>query len=524
MIVDDDVQIRDGIKQGIDWSELGIRQVFAASNGIEALELFEEHRPKIVITDVRMPGMDGLELFESIIGFDSAAKVIIISGYSDFEYLKKAIQYGAVDYELKPIKVGSIIKLIKKIKEDIIKEEATEEEFQKYKESHKERFLQNLFKGKISDRNIIIENFKQYFHFDARGILLCAAIEIDSYDGGYGMKPDATNREDIFDTIRNCLQDTILSLSKGILIRTEEKFLTFVFKIEDTYEYSAFLKCKSCNAFKDINSELESKYGISVSMGVSDRGKAEDVFFLYKKAMKALEYKFYKGRKSLNFFENDSDEPQDDRICDNIEQDEIINCIIKCDFDQADKILKKSFNQLKKEKCYDRKAVESHARLLVDILVGACKSNGIDIKGYINGERWYSVPFLETIDDYCDWTLAAYHNVLNKVKNIIEQKNPMILRACEYININYAKDITLSCVACCVEKTPNYLSYIFKKEMGISFSDYLNSVRIDNAKELLKSTNLLVCEIAEKVGYKNISYFTQIFKKKTGCAPSNLRK
>ena len=523
MIVDDDVQIRDGINWGIDWSELGIRQVFTAANGIEALKLFKEHRPKIVITDVRMPGMDGLELFRSIIGLDPAAKVIIISGYSDFEYLKKAIRYGAVDYELKPIKVGSIIKLIKKIKEDIVREKATEEEFNIYRESHKARFTQDLFRGKISDRNIIIENFKQYFDFDIRSMLLCAAIEIDGCDGLFCSGPDI-NSDEVFGTIRNYLNNSILSPSKGILFKIEDKLFAFIYKIEDTYGYTAFLKHESGNVFKGLNIETEKKHGISASMGISSRGKTEDIFLLYKQAAEALEYKLYRGRKSLNFFENASSSAQDAGRCDNIDRDELRNCILKCDFSLIDKILRKNFNHFKKNKCHDRKAVERCVRLLIDVLLAACKANGFDADSFFDSEQWYSIPCFETVDDYRVWVTDVYNKNLDKVKNIIGQKNPMILKACEYININYANNITLSSVAGYVQKTPNYLSCVFKKEMRISFSCYLNNIRLDKAKELIKSTNLLISEIAEKVGYKDTSYFTQIFKKQTGFAPSYLRK
>ncbi|MGO4543108.1 response regulator, partial [Paenibacillus sp. 2TAB19] len=117
LIVDDDEQIRSGMEQGIDWAALDIEEVVTASNGLEAMIQFTEHMPEIVVTDVRMPGMDGLELLERIKEIKSETRVVILSGYNEFEYLKKAIQLDAVDYEMKPIRVRNFIALIQKIKE-----------------------------------------------------------------------------------------------------------------------------------------------------------------------------------------------------------------------------------------------------------------------------------------------------------------------------------------------------------------------------------------------------------------------
>ncbi|MGO4376527.1 response regulator, partial [Paenibacillus sp. MCAF20] len=122
-----------------------------ASNGLEAMIQFTEHMPEIVVTDVRMPGMDGLELLERIKEIKSETRVVILSGYNEFEYLKKAIQLDAVDYEMKPIRVRNFIALIQKIKEEIIRERVSEQEFIKYKASYMGNFADELLSGGLSD-------------------------------------------------------------------------------------------------------------------------------------------------------------------------------------------------------------------------------------------------------------------------------------------------------------------------------------------------------------------------------------
>jgi two-component system response regulator YesN len=122
LILDDDIQIREGIEKGIDWKELGFDEVRCAGDGIMGLKITTEFKPDIVLSDVRMPGMDGLEFLLHAKNLFPSIKVVLISGYDDFEYLQKAIQYKADDYELKPIKVRNIIKRVQDLREKIIAE------------------------------------------------------------------------------------------------------------------------------------------------------------------------------------------------------------------------------------------------------------------------------------------------------------------------------------------------------------------------------------------------------------------
>jgi two-component system response regulator YesN len=119
LITDDDRQIREGIVEGIDWNSIGINEVRSASNGVEALEIFNAFSPEIVVTDIRMPGVDGLELLKEVKRQKPSSKVIIISGYADFEYAKTAISFGAMDYILKPIRTRSLISLIMQARESV---------------------------------------------------------------------------------------------------------------------------------------------------------------------------------------------------------------------------------------------------------------------------------------------------------------------------------------------------------------------------------------------------------------------
>jgi two-component system, response regulator YesN len=136
-----------------------------------------------------------------------------------------------------------------------------------------------------------------------------------------------------------------------------------------------------------------------------------------------------------------------------------------------------------------------------------------------------NVPWCETIDEYSKWIQNTYYVVLKGLSDINNIKhNKLILKAAEYIKINYTQDITVQELANYIQKTPNYFSHLFKREFGTSFSDYVNKIRINEAKKLILGTNLLIYEITEKVGFKDYDYFKQVFKKLEGCSPSEFRK
>ncbi|SFT06656.1 response regulator [Paenibacillus sp. BC26] len=128
LIADDEHIIREGLREGIAWSEFGIEEVYGAENGVEALELYRAHEPEIVITDIRMPGIDGLELSRQIRAISDRTRIIVLSGYSDFQYAKQAIGFGVSEYELKPVKIKSLTALVDRLKDAVLEEKRIEEE------------------------------------------------------------------------------------------------------------------------------------------------------------------------------------------------------------------------------------------------------------------------------------------------------------------------------------------------------------------------------------------------------------
>lgn len=524
LLADDDLQILEGIKEGIDWNSLGIDEVITASNGIEALESYSKYLPEIVITDIRMPGIDGLELFEHITKINPMTKVVIISAYSDFEYLKKSIQLGVVDYELKPIKVRNLINLVMKLKDDILKEKVSDEKFRKYLESYKKSFIVKLLEGKEADRNIILEGLNQYFKFDGNGLLLCISLEIDSY------RTWALNSSEIEllkpckfikDFIENNFSDTTKAL---VYEMSMDKFVIIVKTVDSVlFNINQSVELRRCVI--ELNSNLEAEIGMSVSAGISTFGNISEISKLYNQSKMALQHKLYSGRKSFNIYSESYVVEKSHIVPLNVE--DLQDVLRTFDFNSISKMICDEFDKLKVQNSYSKNSIANFCTTLINSLEKILKDYIPDIEGlnYNISGRLEDTMDYETLDDYREYVLNIYKQAFDEYIDINAIKcSTLIQKTIMYIKKNYQNDLTTELVANYVGKTPNYFSHLFKKELGISFSEYLNRVRISKAKELILNSNLLIYEIGEKVGYHDYFYFSQVFKRIEGYPPTEYRK
>ena len=358
LVVDDDRQICEGVKMGINWSEIGIDEVLTAFNGIEAMEIFKGCLPEIVLTDIRMPGMDGLALFREIKKIRPATKVIIISGYSDFEYLKTAIQYGAVDYELKPIRVKNLIALIQKVKEGIYKERKTEESFARYRSSHIARFMADLLAGGITDRNIILEALEHYFNFDARGFMVLTLWEKDSL---------GADKTDDMPLLKEAFGEKPEGATDVLFWQADDRHVLVMIKTMDSMLYQQYLFNELKALFHRIGGELPKNRHISLSAGVSSAGAIGGIAALYREAVQALELKFYTGKGQIHFYRQEAMPALVYRMPAAFAA-ELGRTIDSLDMERARRVISKEFNDLWTEKAATPKSVKDFSLELISFL------------------------------------------------------------------------------------------------------------------------------------------------------------
>jgi len=520
LIADDDRQIREGIKDGIDWFAIGIAEVVTASNGLEALDIFAELLPEIVVTDVRMPGMDGLELLKRVKEIRPATKVVILSGYNDFKYLKKAVQLDAVDYEMKPVRAINLIQLIKKIKEDIIREKVSEETFNKYRESYKDHFLDQLFSGRMNDRPIILEGLMKYYRFDAKGPLVCVCFELDRAAG------ELEEGHPAMDRLRSFLENRDLE-AKSLAFRIKAGEIIALFKLEtSSYLYYRHFIQEMRNRFTTWIRDIAATHGVHVSAGISAIGSASEFAVLLDQAHEAIALKLYAGRSSVHDYE-ESAKLENSPIAGLLENEEFNSHIQFARNDRLSEMIGIDFDQITAERKYSRRSLLAYCKSLIQLLAKSSGEPSAELSEFLwnKSEQLEGSSSFHDVGDFRDFVLSVYREACEKFSRTKHANlSVIIVRAEDYIRKRYAQEISVERVAEYVGKTPNYFSHLFKKEMGVSFREYVNRLRISKAKERICHSNDRIYEISEQVGFSDYAYFTQVFRKLEGCPPTALRK
>ncbi|WP_217593520.1 helix-turn-helix domain-containing protein [Cohnella sp. GbtcB17] len=521
LIADDDRQIREGIKEGIDWASLGIEEVLTASSGTEAFELFSAALPELVVMEDDMPGMDGLELLRRIKDARPATKVIILSGYNDFKYLKKAIQWDAADYEMKPIRARSLIRLIKKVSEEIVRERVSEETFRKYLASHKELFVEDLANGRIGDRLILLDGLMQYYRFDAKGTLLLVRIERDRS----GAEAEAAEA-------RSSNEAMLLSAGEGreseageLWLETKDGALIGLIKLETaSYLYARHAAVSLKNRLTDRIREAYAAGGCSWSAGISGPGSAAEFNGLLMQAKEALDRRLYAGKGAVHAF-GDADRLRDDTIRGVADDEDFKALIREAGAARLAERIDAEFARLREEKAYSEKSVAAYCKTLIRLLV-LVRESSAELAEFVRvrSEQLDSLPFNE-LGEYADFVRTAYDEVFGPYGHAGAARLSALMQLADaFIRQHYTQELTVERVAEYVGKTPNYFSHLFKKEMGVPFREYVNRLRIAKAKELIERTTDRIYEIGERVGFSDYAYFTQVFRKLEGCPPTAFRK
>ncbi|MFD0711432.1 response regulator [Paenibacillus sp. GCM10027626] len=521
LIADDDRQIREGIKDGIDWASLGIGEVLTASSGTEAFETFSAELPELVLTDVRMPGMDGLELLRRIKEVRPATKVIILSGYNDFKYLKKAIQWDAADYEMKPVRARSLIRLIKKVSEEIVRERVSEETFRTYLASHKELFAEDLVGGRIRDRLILLDGLAQYFQFDATGTLLCVRLEPDRSGAG----PDEARPA--ADAMRRRAREGRDSESGELWLETKDGVLIGLLKLETaSYLYARHAAASLKNRLTEILRAPRAEGESTWSAGIGGPGNISELDGLLLQAKDALAFRLYAGPSSVHYF-GEAESLRERTIKGLADEEDFIALIREANSERLTGRINAEFARLREERAYGGKSLTAYCQALIRLLAVHAREPSAELAEFarVRCEELDGGSFFE-LREYAEFVRNAYEEAIGTYYGRVgaSRLSALMQLADAFIRSNYARELTVERVAEHVGKTPNYFSHLFKKEMGVPFREYVNRLRIAKAKELIERTTDRIYEIGERVGFSDYAYFTQVFRKLEGRPPTAFRK
>ncbi|MNB70326.1 putative response regulatory protein [compost metagenome] len=521
MIVDDEERARTGIRTLIDWASHDVEIIAEAGDGAEALELMHKHHVDILLADIRMPEMDGLALIEQVKRDFPHVKSVIMSGYNDFHYVKKAIALGASDYLLKPSRRQEITDTIVNVVGEILEEKRQTAHLKRLTEGFreslpllKERTLSQLVLSeevaydKIRDS---LELNRIYFPNDYFAVFVMQLDNLHTLQKSY----TAFELELLKYGLKNISEETVRQPNIGLSFEHQDDIIAILnMPVElDSSELLALAGEFQSNAKNYL------KLGVSVGIGVTGT-QLPSLNLSYSSAISALDDHYALGPgKIVN--------AQDSRAAEHgswsypiLQEKTVLLSVMNGDANSIRESLATFMSALpsSKEQIVSCSLSLYFAlyKLYIEKNAGGMDDFGLSLQDSIHN---ISKEDPEGIKGELLTAAIKVNELLNAKKN----KNKLFESILAYIEENYYKDISRETVANEVFITPGYLSLLFKQQIKTNFLDYLHKIRIDQACLLLKDRSRKIGDIAMKVGYNDEKYFFQVFKKYTGFTPNQYR-
>lgn len=529
IIVDDEAVVRSGLKNTINWNEHGFELVGDYANGREAWEVIELFKPELIISDISMPFMDGLELAGLVSTQFPYIKMIILTGFDEFEYAQQAIRLKVSDFVLKPITAQEIRKLLNRVKAEMDEETSRREDLGRLNHQLsqslpllKERFLERLVAVGLGKTEI--EERLTYFELPPRlPLYLTMVVDIDDFGDRelHSYEHDAEFlRFAAFDIFKETME------REGImLLRTREERMVAIIGGPDN---ESLLYERVFTLAEEIRYHIEKYLKFTVTVGIGRScAYLEQLPLSYKSALSVLDYRFLLGKNrvlSILDIEGKPSAPMPP----NLDWDRKMAFAVKTgSIQEANSLIEIGIAQLKTsnapiEACFFQmhKVVLTLMNSIQELVV---HDNELSFNRQM---KLMDVYRFKTLDEVELWLKKVVRSIISTIAdNRSHLTNMQIHRAVDYIDTNYANDrMSLQDLCRHVLMSTSYFSLVFKQHTGETFIEYLTSVRIKKAKELLHNTTLKFYEIAEKVGYRDPNYFSILFKKHTGITPKDYRE
>ena len=483
-LLDDEPFILEGLKYIVDWQDYGFEIVGSANNGDDGLKEILTMDIDLVITDIMMPKMTGLELIENLIKLNYQTNFIVLSAFQEFQYAKKAISMGAQNYILKPIDTEELERSLINIKNKLKDKENRNKD--------KEVVNNSLLLKIITD--------KDYENIDYLKEKL-------KYNGEYrvGIIELKNKNKDIHKVLK------VIPGMKKYLYCIENKSKA-VFIIDDKFnnEYIEELT----NIKNQIIDLINDIVYISLGQIIKD---LKDINTSYESAKDISEYKIiYPDISWIKAYK----EKNNRNIDIDIDFEDLKSLLINKDFTNASLYIESKFSKLKQDNLNPKKIKAKALEVFLNVY------NHIDESKLMKNLSIYLENAINTntIDEIQLELINMIKFMQTKLENTQESISPIIIKLLDHIEQNYQKDLNLKEISDILNINSIYLGQLFQKEIGILFSDYINNFRINKAKDLLSNTSLKASEIGELVGYSNKNYFYRKFKSIVGITPSEWRK
>ncbi len=522
LLVDDEPIITTGLKKLIAWDNLNLELAGVASDGEEALTLITETSPDIIVTDLLMQGMDGIEFIKKLKESGYGCRIIILSGHGEFEYAREALKNNVFEYLLKPVLPQSLNDTLKAAYESIEEERANkrnmsllEERLRESMPVMREKFFWELFNGTLTDENTI-ESRAGILGIDIKGdgyTVLCVKIE-----NGYEIAGFENEKEQMLleFAVTNVIDELSQRFNKSHTILIGDIYYILLIESGISQSENALAIAES------ISENLCNYFGIITTIGIGE--KQEKLSLIIRScngAQEALKNKFFREKGSIihindktsAIYNGDSNYNYTSEVLDCIKYGALLNAT------ETSNKLTEQFIILSENKtsmiyvyCYEFFINLKNQLKFIGLLKDPISS--IDV---LEAE----IRKNATVTELKNWITIQLQNCFKEMVDAKKSKEvDAIQQAKDYIEENFQNTITLALVASSLYMSTSYFCSIFKSRTGIGFHEYVLSKRMETAAKLMASKNYKVYEVSVMVGYKNSRYFSEAYKRYFGKKPT----
>lgn len=522
LIADDEPLVQIGLKSMLNWADYGIEICATAMNGAQALEMIEKYSPEIVITDIKMPVMTGLELAKTCRErFGKLPLFIVLTSFEEFQLVKEALSYQVLDYLVK-------LELNKEVLEAVIQKALTALEempgHQPVSSSEtgitvfQDKFFIRLLHNLFDDEEQLIRQAKDF------GLNFCAPFYIPCH-AQLQAPPTVSNQEQLISLYNSSLQMIREILGKSVpcyVIPLDLRYFCIILMPDHTENRHALSTHAFSHAFSMVhnyfNVDIQITVGSCCSAPIQIAGAYQDARQIFPMLTK---------EQTILFYEDVAREaPNKNAFNMALFKDDISKAFDEFDTETLSGIFREIMDLFTQYPTRYLQAIDAACNILylaISLLPDGEETVSQIFSGFPDGYRSiYRQTTIEQVIEWLDYFCVHLCAILEEHRKTY--KNHIVHNVQKYIRAHIEERLSLNDIASVFNISPNYLSQLFKKYSDTGFSEYISQQKIARAKELMAEGNLKVYEIADKLGFENAFYFSKVFKKVTGYTPRDYQQ
>ena len=516
LLVDDEEDIREGISRKMDWLGLGFSLVGEAANGQDALELAESLRPDVILTDIKMPFMDGLELCRILTDRLPAARFVVFSGFDAFEYAKQAIQMNVVEYILKPINADELSAVLRRLKDQLDQERAERRNVELLRSRYTENLpvLRELFYANLLDGHIEPGTERE------RAARL--DIDLQGEEWAVGLAYIGSDRRDALSTlsVQKLLEESLTADRCRLTLYND--WVAVIVSLTESFTIYDLIR-----VLDRVCTLAASYLGLTLTVGVGAPCKElSGMARSAAEARTALEYRSMVGRGQVIYIGDL--EPDGGQVLTFEEADErTLTAAVRLGSEQEVRDAAAALAGKIREANPSAGQYNLFLMELVTHLMKMTRRSGVGVEevfgtGFSLPIQDSALPSLEELEDWCAERYLRLRTLIRRRQT--DSAGQTVETAKEYIRQHYAEsDLSVEKLCAYLHLSSTYFSTLFKRETGTSFTAYVTTVRMEAAAEAIRGTEEKTYLIAQRCGHEDPNYFSYVFKRHFGVTPTKYR-